>query len=167
LGYSYDSVLNKGESLFQDTMELLLNEDVFDYAKNTNGKITYYSINKINTYKKIKNFSIVKNILNENSIKDYMEYKNIIYYEDSYYINNEEIINTNYIGSIIDILSYDDEKVIFNSINYYCDNNKYIGILNEKPTCNYETKETKFSIDFIDNTFRISNLEDFKQIINK
>lgn len=167
MGYSYDSVLNKGESLFQDTMELLLNQDVFDYAKNTNGKITYYSINKINTYKKIKNFSIVKNILNENSLKDYMEYKNIIYYEDSYYINNEEIINTNYIGSIIDILSYDDEKVIFNSINYYCDNNKYIGILNEKPTCNYETKETKFSIDFIDNTFRISSLEDFKQIINK
>ena len=167
MGYSYDTVLNKGESLFEDTIELLINPDIFDYAKNTNGKITFYSINKVNTYKKIKNFSIVKNILNEDSLKKYMTDKNIIYYEDSYYINDEEFTNTNYIGSIIDILSYDDKKVTFSSVNYYCNNTKYIGILEEEPNCNYEIKKTNFNIDFIDNTFRISNIEEFKQIINK
>lgn len=166
MGYSYDSVLNKGKDLFGDTMALLLDEDVFDYARNSNDKINYYSINKIKTYKKIKNFSIVKNALNEKSIKEYMEYKNIIYYENSYYINNQEVINTNYVGSIIDVLSYDDKKVVFNSLNYYCDNTKYIGIMEETPLCNYEEKATTFSVDYIDNTFRITSLEEFKQIIN-
>jgi len=167
MGYSYDSVLNKGETLFQETLRLLLEKDVFEYAKNVNEKTKYYSINKINNYKKINNFSIVKNILNEDIIKDYMEYKEIIYFENSYYIIDEDIEKTNYIGSIIDINSYDNEKVIFKNKNYYCENSEFIGLLHEEPHCNFEIKETTFSIIFIDNTFRIANLNDFKQIINQ
>lgn len=166
MGYNYNTVLNKGEKLFKETIELLTNDNVFEYTKDINEKTKYYSINKVKNYKRINNFSVAKNILSEDALKEYMEYKNIIYFENSYYIVDEKINKTNYIGSSIKIDSYDNSKIIFKSINYYCDNGLYIGFVEEIPVCNYETKETKFMIAYIDNSFKISSINEFKQILN-
>ena len=167
MGYNSNIILDKGENLFKQTIELLTNKDVFEYAKGNDNEIKYYSINKINNYQKIKNFSIVKNILSESAIVDYMNSKNIINFENSYYIVLKDEEKINYIGSIINIDSYTNNTVTFKSINYYCDNYKYIGLIDEMPNCNYETKETKFNLIYKDNTFRIANIEEFKNIITK
>ena len=167
MGYNSNIILDKGENLFKQTIELLTNKDVFEYAKGNDNEIKYYSINKINNYQKIKNFSIVKNILSESAIVDYMNSKNIINFENSYYIVLKDEEKINYIGSIINIDSCTNNTVTFKSINYYCDNYKYIGLIDEMPNCNYETKETKFNLIYKDNTFRIANVEEFKNIITK
>ena len=96
-----------------------------------------------------------------------MNSKNIINFENSYYIVLKDEEKINYIGSIINIDSCTNNTVTFKSINYYCDNYKYIGLIDEIPNCNYETKETKFNLIYKDNTFRIANIEEFKNIITK
>ena len=165
LGYTYNSIMNKGETLFLQTIDFYKNEDIFEYDKNLDESIKQYSINGIHNYKKIKNFSIVLNNFSIDSLKDYMEYKNIINYENSYYINDEKLDNNNYIGSIIELVDYNNNEVNFKSKNFYCDNNEYIGILNEEPKCNYDSFETKFTIVLENNIFKIKNIDDFKLII--
>lgn len=162
MGYSYDTVLNKGSNLFLQTIELLNNKNVFEYTKNLDGSIKHYSIKDINNYVKITNFSLVTNTLSSNTLEDYINYKNIIYFENSYFMEDNKIEKNNYIGSIIDINNYDNNKVNFKSINYYCDNSKYLGIIYEEPDCNYKKNETTFDIELENNMFKISSINDFK-----
>ncbi len=164
MGYSYDTIYNKGSNLFLQTISLLNDKDVFEYAKNNDGSIKRYAIENINDYIKINNFSIAINTFSDSSLKEYMNKKEIIYFEDNYYIKNYKNESNNYIGSIIDIDTYDASKITFKSINYYCDNTKYIGLLEDIPKCNYTFNETKFSIVLENNIFKIENIKDFEFI---
>jgi len=164
MGLSYDTVLNKGEELFFQTINLLNDKEIFEYERNLNNSIKTYAINDLTNYIKIKNFSLATNTFSSKSLKEYMEYKKIVYFEKSYYMENFNESISNYVGSKIDIDSYNNEKVFFKSINYYCDNTEYIGSIEEIPSCEYTQKESRFSIVVDKNMFRISTIEDFIEI---
>lgn len=164
MGYSYDAIYNKGSSLFLQTISLLNNKDVFEYAKNNDDSIRKYSINNQSGYFKINNFSLALNTFTNNSLKEYMDKKNIIYFENNYYMKDYTNDNNNYIGSIIDIKDYNDTSITFKSINYYCANSEYIGILDEALKCDYNTNESEFSIVLENNMFKIESLQDFEFI---
>lgn len=164
MGYSYDTIYNKGSNLFLQTISLLNDKDVFEYAKNNDGSIKKYAIENINDYIKINNFSIALNTFTDSSLKEYMNKKDIIYFEDNYYMKDYINESNNYIGSIIDIDTYDNSKITFKSINYYCDNTKYIGLLEDIPECNYTFNETKFNIVLENNMFKIEDIKDFEFI---
>lgn len=164
MGYSYDTVLNKGYSLFFQTVNLL-NNSAFDYARNLDQSIRYYSINEINNYIKINNFSLAINNFSENGLKEFMEYKKIIYFENNYFMEDKKLNTNNYIGSIIDIEKYDESSVLFKSVNYFCDNFNYLGILYEEPNCNYLKEESTFTVVFENNMFKINSINDFKFLI--
>jgi len=164
---TYDQVYKKGNKLFLQSIELLTNSNVLEYEKDKNNKIIYYSINDYNNYKKIRNFYIVKTTLSSIETKKYMELKNIIEYENSYYIesNNKVFMKNDYIGSDIDIDSYDDKYVYFKIINYYCVDYKYIGIIENLPSCNYTNNESIFTLVLENNNLRVNNIEEIKNII--
>lgn len=164
MGLSYNTVLNKGEELFFRTMNLLNDKEVFEYERNLNNSIKTYAIKDVTNYIKIKNFSLATNTFSNKSLKEYMDYKKIIYYENSYYMENFNESTSNYIGSSIDIESYNNDKVYFKSINYYCDNTDFIGSINALPTCEYTKKETMFSIVKENNMLRIFTIKDFIEI---
>lgn len=163
MGYTYDDILNKGENLFLDTVELFKDKDVFEYVLDLNEKVRYYSINKKHNYVKITNFSIATNNFSRNTLNDYMEYKKIIHFENSYYMENEKISKSNYIGSMLDIDSYDDKQVIFKSTDYYCEERDYIGIIYEEPECDYIKKESKFYMINEGNIFKVNDIDNFKE----
>lgn len=164
MGYSYNTVLNKGEELFFQTISLLNDKDVFEYEKTQNNSIKTYAINDITNYIKIKNFSLATNTFSNKSLKEYMDYKKIIIYDDHYYIENFNEKTSNYIGSSIDIESYNNNKVYFKSTNYYCDNTEFIGNIVDLPNCDYEKEETMFSVIVENNLLRIFTIKDFIEI---
>ncbi|MBE6156319.1 MAG: hypothetical protein E7161_01045 [Firmicutes bacterium] len=164
---TYDNVFNKGSELFLQTIKLLNNSDIWEFERDVNGKIIYYAINNYNQYKKIRNFHIVNTTLNSVEIQKYMNEKNIIKYENNYYIetNNDEELKSNYIGSNIEIKSYDNNYVYFKCINYYCDDYEYNGIIEEIPSCNYTDSESIFTLVLENNNLRVNNLEEIRNII--
>jgi len=166
MGYSYDSILNKGNSLFLQTIELLNNKDVFEYAKNLDQSIRHYSINDVNNYIKITNFSLAINTFTEDTLKEYMNYKKIIYFENNYFMEDTKVEKNNYIGSIIDIDRYDNNYVYFKNTNYYCDNKEYLGIIYEEPNCEFTKDDSMFVMKLENNMFKINNLKDF-EFLNK
>jgi len=162
---TYDMVYNKGADLFLEAVSLL-KDNVFEYEKNNNENIQYYSINDYNNYKKIKNSYKMTNILSNNALEKYMELKKIIKNENDYYIEDyKNNIDTNYIGSIIEIDKYNDNYVYFKSINYYCDNTKYIGILDSIPKCSYTSNESILTIINENNNLKINNIEEIQNIL--
>jgi len=165
--YTYDRVYINGSNLFFKAIELLNNNEIFIFEKDDNNIIKNYVINDEKEYKKINNFNIVSNILSDHEIKKYMNLNGIIKYENNYYIvsSEKEKINNKYIGSILDIYSYDDKYVYFKSINYYCENYEYIGLLDDIPNCKYTSDETKFTLILENNNLRISNLEEIRSIL--
>ena len=60
-GYTYDSVLVKGEELFLETISLFNDKTVFEFEKNLDESIKKYAINDVTDYKKITNFSVAIN----------------------------------------------------------------------------------------------------------
>lgn len=166
MGYTYDSVLNKGENLFSLTMSLMLDKDVFEYEKELDESISHYVIDKKSNYVKIKNFSLVLNNFTDNGINEYMNYKEIVYKDNAYYMQDLKVDRNNYIGSILEIDSYNEEIVTFKSTNYYCTDREYIGVLDEVPTCDYQEKVTYFDLYHIDNTFKIDFNENLINILS-
>lgn len=159
---TYDSVLDKGTNTFFSMMDILLNDN-FTYEKNSSNKDKIYNI-KGTDYKRITNMNTVLNKLDSNELDKFMKYKGIIQKDNDYYINSNKI-NTNYIGSSINIDSFDNTYVIFKSINYYCDNYKYIGNIKNDIDCNYTKKESTFKTKFINDNLVINNFEDIINII--
>ena len=118
-GITYDEVLNASKNLFLNSIKLVKNN--FDYEKYRNNEINYYSINDFTNCKKILNYSLISSTLKTNTINKYLNEHQIIEYENEYYIaKNDNNINSNYIGSIIDINNYGNYFVNFKSTNYYC-----------------------------------------------
>lgn len=165
---TYNMVYSKSEELFVKGMDLLINKDILEYEKNYLNKYVNYSVDKCNNCKKIINSNIFINILTKNELKKYMNDNKIIEYDNSYYINSNigYDYNKKYIGSIIDIDSYDDNYVYLKSINYYCNNETaYIGLLKKEPTCSHNVKESTFKVKFENNNLRLDNLDDLKNIV--
>ena len=109
---------------------------------------------------------IVTNTFSNDNIEKYMNYEKIIKHENNFYIESyiEEKTN-NYIGSKLDISSYDNKYVYFKSINYYCENSDYLGKLDSNPKCNYTTSETNFALVLENNSLRINNFEEINNIL--
>lgn len=163
---TYDDVYNKGSELLNQAIMLLKDNKAFTYETNNSGKINYYAIGNYKEYKKITNFWLVTNTFSKEEITNFMNYKKIIKHENNYYIEKYLTNDIHYVGSIIDIEKYNDSYVYFTSTNYYCDNYDYLGVLNDKPNCNYREEESKFSIVLENNYLRINDLEEIKSIIN-
>ena len=164
--FTYDSVFNEGVDLFFQTIELLNQKNILKYERNRDESYKYYAINNYNHYRRITNFMLVTDTLKISEVEKFMKYKKIINYENSYYIEtyNEEY-NKDYIGSILDIESYDDKYVYFNSTNYYCDNGEYIGYLESEPNCNNTSINSKFTLTLENNNLRVNNLEEIINIL--
>ena len=153
--FTYDSVFNEGKEMFFQTIKILNNKNGLEYERNN-----------YNHYKRITNFSLVTNVLKTSEINKFMDIKKIIKYENNYYIENyKEEYNKDYIGSILDIESYNDKYVYFKSVNYYCENSNYIGALENTPNCNYVTSNTKFTIILENNNLRVNDLEEIINIL--
>lgn len=163
---TYDNVYQEGTKLFFQTIDLINNKYVFTYEKDANGKVKLYSINEYNNYRKIQNFMLVSNTLKQNELEKYINLKKIIKHENNYYIETyQEEYNNKYVGSIIDIKNYDNDYVYFTSTNYYCENYKYLGLLEDEPNCNHTTTNSEFTIVLENNNLRINNLEDIINIL--
>ena len=162
--YTYDNVYSKGKNLFLNAIKLVKND--FLYEKNESNHDVLYAINNYNQYKRIMDYQLIINTLSINEYKKYLDEKRIINKDDNYYIGNyNNDYNKKYIGSIIDIRDYDEFYVYFDSLNYYCDNYDYIGILNEEPNCKYTTTNTSFTIIFEQKALRINDLKDIEEIL--
>lgn len=162
--YSYDDVYKQANLLFFNTIKIL-NNDNFDYEKDSNNDVIYYAIDGYTRYKKIMNFNVVTNTLKNTEVSKFMELKKIIEKDNEYYIEEyDEELNLNYIGSIIDIKDHDDNYVYLESLNYYCENTNFMGYLTEKPNCKYQEEKTTFKMELENDNFRISNIDDIKKI---
>ena len=96
----------------------------------------------------------------------YINDKKIIIKNNEYYIQDyDDIINKDYIGSILNIKEYNLKEVIFTSINYYSKDNKYQGLFDEIPKNYYKESKTEFKIIFEDNNLKITNIEELEKII--
>jgi len=164
---TYDMAYINGKDLFNKGIKLLTNKDVFIYEKDYNGRNAYFSVDNCMHCKKIQNPMAFTNILTKDEIEIYMKNNNIFKYENLYYTDFEfdYSYNKKYIGSMLDIVSYDKEYVYFNSKNYYCDNSNYIGLLDKEPDCKYNIKETKFTIKYENNGLRLNDLNEIKNIV--
>ncbi len=165
--YSYDLMVEQGQTLFFDTIKFL-NSENYGYEEEFGGDIRIYTINDYNRYKKIVNFSVIKDLINSTELANFMNLKKIINYEDEFYIESyKEEINENYIGSIIELMNYDTNFANFKSTNYYCENANYQGLLTNAPNCNYTFTETNYSLNLEGNILKINNIEDIYKIIKK
>ena len=159
---TYDEVYNKSKIIFKDIMDILV-KNSFDYEKNSNGKDKVYSINRTD-YKKITNISILFSKIKEQDIDKFISYRNILIKDNNYYMLNDYNIETSYIGSHIKINGYTDDYINIKSIDYYCDDEEYMGIIDDEIICN-NTKESNFKIVFINNELIFDNLEDLINIV--
>ena len=163
--YNYNEIIEKSNNTFLNAIRIL-NTNNLDYAMADSTGVMYFTINDNFYYRKINNFYLISNTLREDDLEKYMNDKKIIIYENNYYIDNyKDSTNEDYIGSIIDLIKYDDKYLYFKSNNYYCSNYEYIGLLEEEPNCNYTNTETNFKLVFEDNNIKINDLEEIKQII--
>lgn len=158
---NYSVVEKEAFDLFYDGIDFLLNKG-FIYEKNNKGKDNIYKFNN-KDYKKIMNISSI--MFKINNIDSFINYKNIIIYDNEYYVINDKI-NTNYIGSKLKIDSYSNSKVILKSINYYCDNYEYIGnIKDDNIKCNYKKNESNIELIFNNRELIINNIDELIKII--
>jgi len=165
LGYTYDSILNRGEVVFLDAIDLLINEKAFDYEILNNGKQKKYSIDSKN-YFQISNFNLARNIFTIDGLVSYMQFKNIIENDNRFYIEDKEYnYNKDYIGSSLDIIDYYDDIIIFESNNYYCENNDYIGLIHELPSCKYNITKSKIKFKIENNTLKIMDIDGINKIV--
>lgn len=161
----YDNVYKEGKKLFLNAIKVV-NTNNYEYEKDYLGKIKFYSIDKINNYKKIMNFDLINQTFTEKEINRFKTDKRIITKENNYYIEDmKENLKDDYIGSIIIIDSYDKDYVYFKSTNYYCKNIEYIGLLDSIPDCKYQTSDTMFTIVLENNKLKINNYQEILKII--
>jgi hypothetical protein len=160
--FTYSSVFRRCEELFKNANKIVRYD--YNYELDDRDDFKYYSVNNCNHCKRILNSNIIESTLSSSEVNKYIKDNNIAKEKDFYYIEKTNTIDSNYIGSIIDIESYDKKYVYLNSTNYYCDNYEYIGLLKEKPKCDYQTKESKITIVLEKNNIRINNLEEIKKI---
>lgn len=160
MGYTSNEVLNKGESLFLQTVRLFNNE-AFEYVLDLRERKRHYSINQVNNYLKLLNFSVATNNLSSKAVNEFMKYKEIIFFEHSYYMVDNIVNDIDYVGSMIDIEKYDEEKVYFKTINYFCSDLEYQGIVYEPLVCE-KSEEGMFTMVLENNIFRIDDIETFK-----
>ena len=160
---TYDDVLNMSKKTFNNALKLVKND--FEYEIDNN-EIVIYSINDYNNYKKILNYSLISSTLKNNIIESVLNSKKIINYKGEYFIESyENSYNKNYIGSILSINNHGDKFVTIKSTNYYCENSKFIGILNEEPECEYTKTESKFTLSLENNLLKVNNFEEIERIL--
>lgn len=162
-GINYNEIYKKSEEVFFGMMDLLV-DDGLTFEKNNSNRDIIYSINN-KEYKKITNISNVLTKISNSEIDKFIKYKDILYKDNNYYLLKDNNINTSYIGSKIKIDSYTNEYVMFISNNYYCDDYKYIGIIDEDVECNYKIKDSTFKLVFVENNLVIENLDSLINII--
>ena len=161
--YTYDEAYNRSIILFQNAIKLVTNN--FEFEKDQSNKDMYFSIGKYNKYKRIINYQIIYNTLSYREVNNYLDNRGIIINNNKYFIEKYNYSKNNYIGSIIYIKNFDDKYVYVNSNNYYCDNYEYIGILDEEPKCDFNLKESSFTLTIEDNILKISNLNEIEKIV--
>ncbi len=164
--YSFDEILNKGEELFLNGINILKDNKAFLYEKDNMNKTLIYSINGYNKYKKISNFSLVTNTISAEELDNFMNYKKIIYYENGYYMesyNNK--YDGNFIGSILEIDSYNDETTTFKVESYYDENSEFVGIFEERKD-NYQTITSMFTINNESGLIRVDNYQELINILD-
>lgn len=162
--YTYDTVYNRGKDLFLNAIKLVKSD--FIYEKSKSGFENIYALRNFNKYKKIMDYQLISNTLTNSEIEKYMDSRKIIIDNNYYYIENYDItINIKYIGSIIEIDSYDDKYIYFKSENYYCDNYNYEGILDSVPSCDYVSNNSNFTLVLENNYFRIYDLKEIEKIL--
>ena len=160
---TYDDVLNMSENTFNNALKLVKND--FEYEID-NDEFILYSINDYNNYKKILNYSLISSTLKNNLIESFLKNKKIINYKDEYFIESyDNNYNRDYVGSILSINNHGDKFVTIKSTNYYCKNNKFIGILNEEPDCRYTKTESKFTLSLENHLLKVNNLEEIERIL--
>lgn len=166
-GYSYDQILNKGKELYKDGINLIINKDYLNYEKEDN-EYKKYSFkkngNNYNGYYKILDSSLIKKTFMDDAYVQFMNYKDIVYNDNYYYIKNFKNIDTMLVGSILNIKNNDEKYVYIELTNYYCDNSKFIGYLDKQPDCNYHTNKTMLTY-YLDDYMKIYNFEELKSII--
>ena len=160
---TYDNVLNMSRSVFDNALKLVRND--YEYEIDNN-EIELYSINNYNKYKKILNYSLISSTLKNNIIESFLNSKKIINYKNEYYIESyDNNYNRDYIGSILSINNHGKDFVTIKSTNYYCENSKFIGILNTEPDCDYTKTESKFTLSLENNLLKVNNLEEIERIL--
>ena len=160
---TYDDALNMSKEVFNNALKLIKND--YEYEENNN-EIVLYSINNYNEYRKILNYSLISNTLKNNIINNFFINKKIINYRNEYYIESyENNYNKDYVGSILNINNYGDKFVTIKSINYYCEDSNFIGVLNVEPECKYTKKESKFTLSLENSLLKVNNLEEIERIL--
>ncbi len=161
---TYDNVYNKGKDLFINGIKLLDSDFIFELDNKDN--IEYYSLGKKNNYRKIVNYSLLFSTLSSKARDKYIKDRDIVQNSNDYYMGNYiKEVKKNYIGSSLDIESYDKDKVVFSSVNYFCDNYEYIGIIVDNVECSYTETKTTWTMIMENNILKIDNLEDFRRIM--
>ena len=95
-----------------------------------------------------------------------MKIKRIIKDNNSYFIEDYvDKVNEDYIGSILDVIKYDEKSITFRAANYYCPNNEYVGLLDNLPKCEYKTNNIQFKVVLEDGTLKLSNIENIIKIV--
>lgn len=163
--YSYGLVVREGKDLFINTVKYS-NINNFEYERDDKRDIKYYALENCTKCKKILN---INELFNRVTIADFTKFRNdyqIIEQKNSYYMaDSKEKINQNYIGSIVKLKSYDENYAYFESTNYYCQNDKYIGLLEQEPSCEYTKTITNFKVTDENNTLKIVDLEEISKIL--
>ena len=97
---------------------------------------------------------------------NYEYYTNLvgyINYENKDYIKIfSKELNNEYVGSIITLKEYDSDTITYESINYYCSDYKFIGILDKEPDCNIvKTTNNTFKLRKYNNSLKVNDIKDF------
>ncbi len=162
--YTYDNIIKEANALFLNAIKLAKNE--FEYVKNNRGATEYYALEKYDDYKKIQNVNLILNSLSNQEISDYLSNHQILKSNNHYYIrDNNNINNSNYIGSKLELLDYDENQVFFKSTNYYCENHAYVGLIEDTIDCDYQSNESNFTIIRENNFLKIKDFGNIEQII--
>ena len=160
---TYDNVLNMSKNTFNNALKLVKND--FEYEVNED-EFVLYSINDYNNYKKILNYSLISSTLKNNIIDSFLNNKKIINYKNEYYIESyDNNYNKDYVGSILSINNHGDKFVTIKSTNYYCENSKFVGVMNNEPNCEYTKTESKFTLSLENNLLKVNNLEEIERIL--
>lgn len=159
---SYPQALKKGEDYFLETIKLLRGETL-EFNTDNNGDDIIYEVEKVNGYKLITNYSLINKFLSHEAIETFNNEFQIKYYENKYYIKNYYFEpNNNYVGSILNITTHDEEYINFNVLSYYCEDGEFVGILKEKPTCKIiDEKQTNYSLIKESNLLKVNDINEF------
>ncbi len=162
--YSYSIMEKDGIKLFFDAVKLLDPAHNLEF-ESVNDRINLYSFGEYEDYKKIINFNIISDVLSTDSIKYYINNYNIVENGLDYYYKGTSSIPNDYVGSIINIDSYNDKEVTFSNANYFCENSTFIGELSDEPDCNFIKNETIFRIILENDNLRIKDFQDIEDLL--